>query len=117
MIRGIADWHQLFSHSDHFCIYIRAELLIFIIALLMTFANIPDVTPTTHGWFWGWVALAFLMWILIPLSTWQSQQPVTFPNVELGQLPSFVNPDLVQAQLDIPTSPHIDFPPAAHVRQ
>ena len=50
------------------------------------------------------------------LSSEQPQQHPEDDDIELGELPSFVNPELVQERLVISIPPNIDFPMAAHLR-
>ena len=67
------------------------------------------------AWLIGYMALFIILVALSPfaLITWQRQQA---HDIEQGEFPSFVNPELVRRWLSIPTQPNIDFPPAAHLK-
>jgi hypothetical protein len=50
----------------------------------------------------------------IPSARWQSLS--VFPDIELDELPDYVDPELVRERLSKPTTPNIDFPPAVHLK-
>jgi hypothetical protein len=67
------------------------------------------------AWLIGYMALFIILVALSPfaLVTRRRQQA---HDIEQGEFPSFVNPELVRRRLSIPTQPNIDFPPAAHLK-
>jgi hypothetical protein len=70
---------------------------------------------TLGEWFFGCSMIIIILVALSPIILMmQRRQPIH--NRELDELPSFVNPEMVQERLSIPTQRDIDFPPAAHVR-
>jgi hypothetical protein len=65
-----------------------------------------------------WLGYMALFIVLVALSPFAliTRRPQQAHNIERGEFPSFVNPELVQRRLSIPMRPNIDFPPAAHLR-
>jgi hypothetical protein len=66
-------------------------------------------------WLIGWMALFIILVALSPFAL-ITRRPRQGHDIEQGEFPSFVNPELVQRRLSTPTRPNIDFPPAAHLR-
>jgi hypothetical protein len=60
------------------------------------------------------VILVFLRSFVLAMR--QLQPDPEDQDIELGEFPSFVNPELVQEWLAIPIPPDIDFPLAVHMR-
>jgi hypothetical protein len=68
------------------------------------------------GEFFSRYTLILIMLVVLApfiLITWQPQRAC---DTEWGELPSFVNLERVRERLLNPIQPHIDFPPAAHLR-
>jgi hypothetical protein len=72
-------------------------------------------TPTGE-WFSGYTLIFIILAFLSPF-TLITRQFQRVQDIELGELPSFVNPELVREWLSNPIQPNIDFPPAAHLRR
>jgi hypothetical protein len=73
---------------------------------------------TSHGeWFLECTLILVILVFLssFVLATRQLQPDPEDQDIELGEFPSFVNPELVQERLAIPIPPDIDFPPAVHM--
>jgi hypothetical protein len=66
-------------------------------------------------WFSGYTLIFIILVFLSPFIL-ITRQPQRDRDIELGELPSFVNPELVQEWLSVPIPANIDFPPAAHIR-
>ena len=66
----------------------------------------------------AWLGYMVLFIILVALSPFAltTRHPRQARDIEQGEFPSFVNPELVQQWLSTPIQPNIDFPPAAHLR-
>jgi hypothetical protein len=66
-------------------------------------------------WLIGYMALLIVLVALSPFAL-ITRQPRQACDIEQGEFPSLVNPELVQQQLSTPIQPNINFPPAAHLR-
>jgi len=66
----------------------------------------------------GYVVIIIIAAFVSPFifATEHPQRNPEEEDIELGEFPSFVNPDLAQERLSIPIPPNIDFPPATHTR-
>lgn len=73
---------------------------------------------TSGTWLDGYTLIFIILVVLSPFAfVTQRAQPTNHAHdIELGEFPSFVNPELVQERLSMPVQPDIDFPPAAHLR-
>ena len=137
MIGGIADWHRLFSHSDHF-LYISElsldfPLFRFICFMIMSSTfTLPSPSPTyvppddtNISGFLGYTLLAviYCVFALVGIMTLcllssrrcRASSP-TADSIELDELPSFVNPELAGERLHIHSMSTIDLPPTAYLR-
>jgi hypothetical protein len=88
--------------------------------VIMSSAYTPPTDLSSHTWLTGSLVFLALMWAIAPFTVvaWTSQhtpRPGTH-DIELAELPRFVDPDLVRDRLLMPTPVHIDLPPPAHLR-
>jgi hypothetical protein len=67
------------------------------------------------AWLIGYMVLCVILVALSPFAL-ITRRPRQACDIEQGEFPSFVNPELVRQRLSTPTQPNIDFPPAAHLR-
>jgi hypothetical protein len=76
------------------------------------------MTTTKGEWFSGYTLIFIILAFLSPfiLVMGQPQPDPEDQDIELGEFPSFVNPELAQEQLSIPIPPHINSPPYAYIK-
>jgi hypothetical protein len=86
----------------------------------MSSAYTPPTDLFSHTWLTGSLVFLALIWAIAPFTivAWISQhmpRPGTH-DIELAELPRFIDPDLVKERLLTPTPINIDLPPPAHLR-
>jgi hypothetical protein len=86
----------------------------------MSSAYTPPTDSSSHTWLTGSLVFLALMWVIAPFTivAWTSQhtpRPGTH-DIELVELPRFVDPELARERLRTPIPINIDLPLAAHLR-